>query len=272
MDETSSHTKRKKYDAPTYARLLDQLTQLVDEVPKLRPNRDEWDIEGDWAATGTVHFVEATHQPLFDSIRHFDCRTIKLVNLDCPAARMTFYRKHRYWLLKHKDLSTIQKTEFIQAHLEDLLAKAQNLEDKLNKVPPAKQVQTKAQIGLYWQQVNTWQTILAKPQLYEMAISNYARQHFYVTLNYKYRLPTGEYANQQEHLLNHQRDRAGNITQLRYNIIFIDPQEILREHPYQNREVEAYLATFPIQSELGRQTLYARPRAETPWLELFTQP
>lgn len=267
MDELPSHAKRKKYDASTYARLLHQLTQLIEEVPKLRPNRNEWDIEGDWAATGTIHFVEAVHQPLFESIRHFDCRTIKLVNLDRPAARMTFYRKHRYWLLKHKDLTTAQKVEFFQTHIDELSSQAQSLEDKLTKVPPINQVQTKAQIGLYWQQVNTWQDILANPQRYELAISNYARQHYYVTLNYKYHLPAGEYANQQEHLLNHQRDRAGNITQLRYNIIFIDAQEILREHPYQNREVEAYLATFPIQSEPGRQTLYARLRPETPALE-----
>ena len=270
MDETPSHAKRIKYEPATYARLLDHLTQTLEEVPKLRPNRDEWDIEGDWAATGTIHFVEAMHQPWFEAMRHFDCRTIKLVNLDRPAARLTFYRKHRYWLLKHKDLATAQKVEFIQTHIDELISQAQRLEDKLPQVPPTKQVQTKAQIGTYWQQVNTWQAILANPQGYELAISNYARQHFYVTLNYKYRLLTGEYANQQEHLLNHQRDRAGNLTQLRYNIIFIDSEEILREHPYQNREVEAYLATFPIQSEQGRQTLYARLRSETPTLDLFT--
>ena len=61
MDEMPSHAKRIKYEPQIYADLLANLTQLMVEVPKLRPNRDEWDIEGDWAATGTIHFVDAVH-------------------------------------------------------------------------------------------------------------------------------------------------------------------------------------------------------------------
>jgi hypothetical protein len=81
-----------------------------------------------------------------------------------------------------------------------------------------------------------------------------------VTLNNKYRLPLGDYTNEQEHLLNHQRDRQGQLTQPCYNLIFVDTKEILREHPYQNREVENYLATFPLQAGMGKHTLYARLR------------
>jgi hypothetical protein len=127
---------------------------------------------------------------------------------------------------------------------------------------PQKMVEEKGQVGFYWEQINVWREILASPEKYEIAISNYSRQHFYITINYKYTLPSGDFANEQEHLLNTQRDRLGNITQVRYNIVFIDPVEILRDHPYQNREVEGYLNNFPIKSEAGRQTIYARTRPE----------
>ncbi|MVM35704.1 hypothetical protein GO755_37160 [Spirosoma sp. HMF4905] len=262
MDEMPSHAKRKKYDPPTYARLLSQFTQLMEEVPKLRPNRDEWDIEGDWAATGTIHFVDAVHQPLFESIRHFDCRTIKLVNVDRPAVRITFYRKHRYWLLKDKDLPLAEKVVQIEGYINDLIVKAQVLESKLESLPVPKQAEAKGKIGMFWQQVDQWREILLTPERYEFAISNYSRQHFYVTVNYKYRLASGDFANEQEHLLNTQRDRLGNITQVRYNILFVDTTEILRDHPYQNREVEDYLDNFSIQSQAGKHTIYARLRPE----------
>lgn len=270
MEEQPSHAKRKHYDQQTYARLLAELTQLMEEVPKLRPDRDAWDIEGDWAATGIICFVDAIHQPLFETVRGFDCRTIKLVNMDRSAVRITFYRKHRYWLLKDKDLPIDQKIEQIQAHINELTVKAQILESKLDKMIPQKQAEAKGQIGMYWEQVNTWRAILDSPTQYEIAISNYSRQHFYVTINYKYRLPSGDFANEQEHLLNTQRDRLGNITQVRYNIVFVDTSEILRDHPYQNREVEGYLNNFPIKSEAGRQTIYARSRPEADALASFS--
>lgn len=269
MEEQPSHAKRKHYDPQTYARLLDSFTQIMEEVPKLRPDRDAWDIEGDWAATGTIYFVDAVHQPLFESVRGFDCRTIKLVNMDRPAVRITFYRKHRYWLLKDKDLPVAQKIEQIQAHINDLIVKAEVLESKHNKMMGPKRAEAKGQIGKYWEEVDTWNEILASPEQYEIAISNYSQQHFYVTVNYKYRLPSGDYTNEQEHLLNTQRDRIGNITQVRYNILFVDSAEILREHPYQNREVEGYLNNFPIKSDAGRQTIYARLKPEIDVLNSF---
>ena len=96
----------------------------------------------------------------------------------------------------------------------------------------AKQAETKGKIDHYYQQIDLWRDIIYDPQHYEIVLSNYSRQHFYVTVNYKHRLPLGDYANVQEHLLNTQRDRLGNITQVRHNILFVDPVELLREHPY----------------------------------------
>jgi hypothetical protein len=41
---------------------------------------------------------------------------------------------------------------------------------------------------------------------------------------------------------------------VRCNLLIVDTQEILRAHPYPNREVEADLANFPIQSQEGQLT------------------
>lgn len=249
---------RKQYTPAEYDRLLRLFTHLMNQVPKLRPDRDAWDIEGDWAATGVIHFVDAAYQTLFEPVHDFDCRSIKFVNLHKPAVRVTFYRKHRYRLIKAKDMTTDMKVEQIGLYVEDLTAKARVLESKLNQLLASHQADLQQKLDLCRQQIQAWQQILRQPENYELAMSNYERQHLYVTANYKYRLAPGEYANQQEHLLNTQRDRLGNITQVRYNIFFIDPAEILREHPYQNREVEGYLAAFPIKSEIGKYRLYAR--------------
>lgn len=262
MEEQPSHAKRKKYEPQLYARLLTQLTQIIDHVPKLHPDRNVWDIEGDWNATGAVYFVDVAHQSLFDSIKEFDCRTIKLVNLGRPAARITFYRKHRYWLLKDKDIPLDQKIEQITAYVMNLATKNQDLADEIDSMSQSAREKARDTIRQNQQEITTWHTILDNVSEYEIALSNYSRLHFYVTVNYKYRLQSGEFANEQEHLLNPQRDRAGNITQFRYNIIFVDPVEILRDHPYQNREVEGFLNNFPIKSEMGRNTIYARPRPE----------
>ncbi|GAB2798306.1 hypothetical protein GCM10027275_49860 [Rhabdobacter roseus] len=269
MEDQPSHAKRKQYEPHVYARLLGELTQLMDDVPKLYPDRNVWDIEGDWNATGVIYFVDAAHKPLFSSIKDFDCRTIKLVNLGRPAARITFYRKHRYWLLKDKDIPLDQKIEQIRAYLENLAVKSQDLEDKIDGMTQPKRREAMETIHRNQKEISTWHSILDNITDYELALSNYSRLHFYVTVNYKYRLESGEYANEQEHLLNPQRDRAGNVTQLRYNIIFVDPVEILRDHPYQNREVEGFLNNFPIKSEMGRNTIYARPRPENVSIEKF---
>ena len=262
MDITSEHTKRKKYDSTTYARLLHQFTQLMNDVPKLRPDRDAWDIEGDWSATGIIHFVDSVHQPMFESIQDFDCRSIKFVNMGKPAVRVTFYRKHRYSLIKPAEMTTETKTEQIDAYINDLTVKARILETKLGTMLPFKQTDAKAEISLYWEEIKVWRVIMADPGAYEVAMSNYERQHFYVTANYKYKLSSGKYTNEQEHLLNTQRDRLGNITQVRYNIFFVDVSEIFREHPYQNREVENYLKNFSVKSTVGRYKLYARLNPE----------
>lgn len=269
--DEGTHAKRKKYAPDVYANLLQQLTSLMEEVPKLKPDRDAWDIEGEWSSTGVIYFVDAAYQSLFESIRDFDCRTIKLVNLDRPAARVTFYRKHRYKLLKDKDILPEDKATQIQSFITDARERVSSLEKSLSLISANRIVEIKKAINDLAQKLALWQDILNNLEQYELTLSNYSRHRMYVTVNYKYKLPSGEYANEQEHLLNTQRDRVGNMTQVRYNILFIDTADILREHPYQNREIENYLQGFPLQTQCGELTMYARLKPEVPIIQSFNQ-
>ena len=269
FSDQGTYGKRKRYEPQTYAKLLSELTQLTEDVPKLTPDRNVWDIEGNWASTGAIYLVDAAHQARFEEIHSFDCRTIKLVNFGKPAARITFYQKHRYWLLKDKDMPLNQKADQIKGYVHGLAIEVETLEAKLDKMGLTKRKETLSIIGEHREEIKKWRAIFDNLTNYEMAVSNYSRQYFYITVNYKYRLPSGEYTNEQEHLLNPQRDRAGNITQPRYNIIFVDPYEILRDHPYQNREVEGFLENFPVKTTTGRNTIYARLRPENDSIQKF---
>ena len=83
----SIKTKRKQYDPETYKRLTAEFLQTIQTTPYLKPSRDEWDIEGDWSKTGTMHFIDKIYQNRFEPFHDFDCRTIKLVNYGQPAPR-----------------------------------------------------------------------------------------------------------------------------------------------------------------------------------------
>lgn len=259
--EKHSH-KRKHYEPQEYALKLRRLTQLMNVADKLHPDRNEWDIEGEWNGTGVIYFVDGRLQSLFADYQDFDCRTIKLVNFGRPAARLTFFKKHRYWVLKNADLTVDDKTLRITNYLNELIVKKEILLDKLDSLNGTALSDGKGQIGLMQEEITTWKQVLDNLNDYDLAVSNYQREYHYVTLNYKYRLSDGEqeYKNGQEHLLNPQRDRQGVITQQRYNIIFIDVREIHREHPHQHKEIENFLNNFPLVSQAGKQQIYARPK------------
>ncbi|HEY0110157.1 MAG TPA: hypothetical protein VGB67_11045, partial [Fibrella sp.] len=92
--------------------------------------------------------------------------------------------------------------------------------------------------------------------------STYQRGYAYLYISYKFMLPNGEYDNESEHLLHHTRDRVGNITQSKQNVIFVNTDEISRVHPQQNKEIENYLNRFSLKSSFGPKWLYARQRTE----------
>lgn len=265
-------TKRTTYPAPEYARLLGLLTRMVETTDKLHPDRNRWDIEGDWNGTGVIYFLDSKLQTNFAEFERFDCRSIKLVNYGKPAVRLTFFKKHKYWLLKNADLSREDKQLRIKNYINELLVKAEIMTDNLDILPGFKQAEQRGKIGGMREEIQAWRQVLEQIDDFDLAVSNYQRDYQYVTLNYKYRLDTGEYANGQEHLLNPQRDNQGVITQPRYNLIFIDVREIEREHPHQHKEIENYLNTFSLITQSGKQQLYARNKPKPDTLAQFDGP
>ncbi len=252
--------KRKTYAPDVYARLLYGLTAQMNAVDKMHPNRNDWDIEGEWNGTGIIYFVDEKQQSLFAEYENFDCRTIKLVNFGKAAVRLTFFKKHKYWVLKNADLTREEKTLRITNYINELIVKREIAFDKIDQLSGTTLSDQKGQLGMMQQEIDSWQDILQNLDNYDLAVSNYRRDYHYVTLNYKYRSSEQEYTNAQEHLLNPQRDNQGVITQQRYNIIFVDVREINREHPHQHKEIENFLNNFTLVTRTGKQQLYARPK------------
>jgi hypothetical protein len=233
-------------------------------VNKLQPDRNTWDIEGEWNGTGVIYFVDSRDQSLFADYEHFDCRTIKLVNFDRPATRLTFFKKHKYILLKNNDLSLEDKEQRIKDYVNELTVKLAIKQDKLGELSGPVLADEKGKLGTMEQEIKTWRHILNHIDQYDFAVSNYRRDYQYVTVNYKYRTSEHEYSNAQEHLLNPQRDGRAMVTQQRYNIIFVDTREINREHPHQHKEIENFLSNFDLVTQFGKQQLYARPKPPEP--------
>ena len=256
--------KRTFYEPQVYTRLTAELTRLMIDVPKLKPDRDAWDIEGDWGPTGNVYFIDARYMSDFHHYRDFDCRTIKLVNYDRPAVKLTFFKKHRYWLIKDAGMALTEKAERIKEYIGQVLVRVAITDRQADKAAGPAKTRLLGEAGELRREIDTWQLILDElqndPLGYELAVSNYNRFHCYVTLNYKYQDVVRDFANGQEHLLNHQRDKENNIHQVRHNLIFVDADHIYREHPHQHKEVDLFLERFERKALIGRNQLFARQR------------
>lgn len=264
--QTIKSKKRKTYPPHIYAVLSGELNQAMTGVPKLQPDRQNWDIEGDWSGTGIIHFVDSKYQPVFAQFVDFDCRTIKLANYGQPAARISFFQKFIYWVLKESSFNGDQKREWIGDYLDKEFIDLQILQDKCddNAYTGAKLSQIRGEMAERNQQMANWQNVLENLDQFELAVSNYKRRRQYCTMNYKFLNPDLTYANSDVHMLNPQKDRDGNITQLRYNIIFIDLNEIVRPHPHQHKEIDKFLASFPLETTFGPQELYAKRKPLLP--------
>lgn len=254
--------KKTKFLDKEYEFLLTGLLNELAKTAKLKPDREDWDIEGSWQDCGDIHFVDSRYMAEFALWRDFGCKTVKLINYGRPAAKMSFYSKHKYWLKKPHDLTDEERDEYITDHLNTLSQSVILSQAKIDQQPPLMQAETRRRINMTLQEIDTWQLIQAKSQQYELAVSTYQRGYAYLYVSYKFMLSTGEYDNVSEHLLHHTRDRIGNITQHKQNIIFVNMAEINRVHPQQNKEIESYLGRFSQKSTTGSVRLYARPRTE----------
>lgn len=261
--------KKTKFTDKEYQYLLDGLLKELDETPKLKPDRDDWDIEGSWQECGDIHFVDSKYMTAFALWRDFGCKTVKLINYGRPAIRMSFFSKHKYWLKKPHDLTDEERDQHIVDYLNTLSATINQLQSKIDYLPPLAQTESRQRIHAIQQEAEAWQNVHQQSSQYELAISTYQRGYAYLYISYKYQLLTGEYDNTSEHLLHHIRDRIGTITQSKQNIIFVNMAEINRVHPQQNKEIENYLNRFVLKSSSGSKWLYARPRAEFASQESF---
>ena len=269
MAPEPSTTRRKRYDSQTYAKLTDDLLNTLDGTPHLRLSRDDWDIEGDWGRAGTIHFIDMVHQPSFERFTDFDCRSIKLVNLGKPAVRMTFYAVHKYWLVKSNKLSSEERAERIDDYINHLLINIEIKLEKMQRMSGVKRTEVMGKIGAMRQELQEWSIVRDNPEGFDIAVSNYHRDHIYTNINFKYVTDLDEFDNEQIHLLTSQRDGLGTITQVRHNIVFVDTEHILRDHPYQNKTVERYLNQFMMKTSFNRDHLYARKRTEVDSIATF---
>jgi hypothetical protein len=257
--------KKTTFTAKEYQFLLTGLQAELARTPKLKPDRETWDIEGTWQDCGDIMFVDSRYMAQFALWRDFGCKTIKLINYGRAAVKMSFYSKHKYWLKKPQDLTDEERGQYNM-----LLQAVVQLQNRIDQQPPVAQAETRSRIAALLTELDAWQLIRAKSQAYELAVSTYQRGYAYLYVSYKFLLPTGEYENASEHLLHHTRDRIGNITQTKQNVLFVNMDEINRVHPQQNKEIEAYLGRFTHKSASGSVRLYARPRPETDSQEAFS--
>lgn len=254
--------KKTKFSDKEYGFLLTGLLNELAKTTKLKPDREDWDIEGSWHDCGDIHFVDSRYMTEFALWRDFGCKTVKLINYGRAAAKMSFYSKHKYWLKKPHDLTDEERDEYITDHINTLSQSVVLLQAKIDQQPPLMQSETRQRIDTALKEVDAWQLIQARSHEYELAVSTYQRGYAYLYVSYKFMLPNGDYDNVSEHLLHHTRDRIGNITQHKQNIIFVNMAEINRVHPQQNKEIEFYLGRFPQKSTAGAVRLYARLRPE----------
>ncbi len=254
--------KKTKFSNKQYDFLLTELLKQIAKTPVLKPDRENWDIEGTWQDCGDIHFVDSRYMAEFALWRDFGCKTVKLINYGKPAVKMSFYSKHKYWLKKPHDLTHEERHNYITEHLNTLSHSIVLLQAKLDQQTPLAQAEIRRRIDAGLKEIDTWQLIQSRSQQYELAVSTYQRGYAYLYISYKFMLPSGEYDNESEHLLHHTRDRIGTITQTKQNVIFVDTNEINRVHPQQNKEIESYLSRFPQKSTTGAVRLYTRPRPE----------
>lgn len=254
--------KRTKFSDKDYNYLLTGLLDEIAKTPKLKPDREDWDIEGRWDDCGDVVFVDSQYMVEFALWRDFGCKTVKLINYGCPAVKMSFYSKHKYWLKKPQDLTDEERDNYIAEHLNVLSQSIMSLRSRVDHLPPLAQAETHRRIDAALKEIDAWRLIQGNSHQYELAVSTYQRGYAYLYISYKYALPNGDYDNTSEHLLHHTRDRMGNISQTKQNVIFVDLTEVNRVHPQQNKEIESYLNRFSHKTISGAVRLYARPRPE----------
>lgn len=207
---------------------------------------------------GEVIFLSHRTMPLFEPFVSMKSGRIKLINWGMPACKLSFFTKHVYRLQKEPD--TAEKVATIGFYLVAVEQEIQQLSEKARTASPRLKEKLNEEINALRQEQKQWQMIQDNPEEWALAISNYETGYAYLSVSIKYRKDEG-YENKCVHLLHNLRDKIGATVETRLNIIFINEDEIQREHCMQNKQIEFYLQQFPVRSNARlsrRDRLYAR--------------
>ena len=241
-----------------------QLLELLETIPPLLVNKPEpWDINGPqhFLKQGyRVHYLPAQVMNRFEPFADYTFEKVKLVNYDQPAVKLSFYDKHKYWLTKQAQIGHLERTSEINRYIALLI----NQQDKLSQcqldlISAAGEQRIRQQLVDLATELNQWILIRDNPEAYELVISTYYSEYRYWYVSWKFHTDEISFNNGTGHLLSPIRNRSGQITDTKLNVIFIDTQAILLTHDHQHKQIANYLAGFPIRSHDLKGQLFARP-------------
>ncbi|UFH57738.1 hypothetical protein [Spirosoma sp. KNUC1025] len=244
--------------------LLDHL--LI--TPALPVDYENWNIQGALPQDSIMLFISQEHMASFKPWSDFLCRTIKLINFDKPAVRITLFLTHRYKIKKADKISTTTQKSAIRAVIDQLLEDQQTLHQQISRPGRSRfqLEQASQQLQHLQSRLQQWHHYAAAPADFEVAISNYERYYLYHTINFKYQTEDKKgrphYTNETAHLIKTQVDFNQTQAQTRYNVVFLDMDQMVKPAPYQHKTIHAYLANFTDKAPInfGKEMVYIRPK------------
>ncbi|WP_229380047.1 hypothetical protein [Fibrella forsythiae] len=254
-----------KPSARSKTRLLQtQLLELLESMPSLLVNQPEaWDINGPqhFLRQGyRVHYLPTEVMAQFAPFAGQNFEKVKLINYLQPAVKLTYYDKHKYWLIKSPQIGALERQTEIDRYLS-LLEKQQGklLSRQLDILSPGGETRLQQQLSALEAEQTLWQQIRDQPQAWELVMSTYYSEYRYWYISWKYHLDALTFDNATAHLLSPIRDRSGQILSTKLNVVFVDTGAILLTHDHQHKQIADYLAGFPVRSHDLKGQLFARP-------------
>ena len=237
--------KRITYPVQEYRRRRNELHELIQSLPALTLTPDVHNLNEHPPAP--VVFLDSRTSPVLApwSRDNFDCREIKLVNLDKPAISLKFFIKHKYQVDKQPDPALITMTltnqvnelaEYLQTHPDEETARAR---------------------------YELLQHVRSNPAEYRFAVSNFYRNYQYPYVSFRYAEGTG-YATENTHLIAPPKGEKVNPNEPpafpHYNVMMIDAEGIQKPRPANDHaQAEAFLSTFAHQFNMGKRDLFFGP-------------
>lgn len=213
-----------------------QLTPVVNQVTALPT-----DMQLEYYFIPMQYMAE--YRPYYRPGKPF--KNLKLLNFDRPAISLSFFNKHKY---------TVERNTMPQ----DVLLHLKNYRDELLNRSLFDQLSRVQQQEL--QGVNEiYRSMRDNSGAYESCFSNYHHYYHYWYCSFRYFEDAAltKTGTSSEHMLKHTERVKGQVHE-RLNIIFIDSEYITRPVPYDNKQVDRELETYPVRIKLGTTTLYLR--------------